>query len=132
MPQSEAVTVTKSEPTPRPLVIEEKPKSPEPIERKHTKSPFALFRRKTDPPVPKSLPVRDPRIPEYLPKGSLLYCGVGNTIRLLPPGLPNEVLMMGVDGPEWKFIFPSPQMVTDMEKHEPESVDKIPLAWFEK
>lgn len=133
LPPTSPVTLTKTEPSPR--VSMEAVQSPTP-EKKHSKSPFARFRKKSEPSSPKSLPVRDPRIPEYLPKGAILYCGESNSLRLLPRGLPNEILTMGADGtPEWRMPYPPVQLSDEskkkLEEQTPDSVDKIPEGWFD-
>lgn len=81
-----------------------------------SKSPFARFRKKTDSqPSVKAVPIKDPRLPEYLPAGSLLVCGIGSTLKLLPKGNDGEYLMM-VDGePRWTLPFP-PRLLSDESK----------------
>lgn len=138
LPPTSPVTLTKTEPV---SVISLPTNQPVQSPRKHSKSPFSRFRKKSETPSPKSLPVRDPRIPEYLPKGAILFCGDSNSLKLLPRGLPNEVLMMGADGtPEWRMPYfgfhldeESTKVLKEQGKlQEPESVDEIPAGWFDK
>lgn len=80
-----------------------------------SKSPFARFRKKTDSPSVKAVPIKDPRLPEYLPAGSLLVCGIGSTLKLLPKGNDGEFLMC-IDGePRWSLPYP-PRLLSDESK----------------
>jgi len=79
-------------------------------EKRRFSSPFHkrphVHLRKLSAPPEKKIPVKDHRLPDFIPKGSILIGDTASNIKMLPIGLPDQVLTATPDGLEWKFPFP--------------------------
>jgi hypothetical protein len=71
-------------------------------------------------------PLHDERLPGHIPKDALIVGGYYNKMKIIPAGLPGEVLTMTVDGPAWIHQYPPKHLSDESKKKMKESKE---ISW---